>query len=75
MEGMEGVLNANEGMELFEDLIDGTIAALTIPPYLNHSFVVSIYGKVPANCASVMEVVDKPLKANSFGTTNVLLTI
>ena len=62
-------------MELFEDLIDGAIAALTIPPSLNHSFVVSVYGKVPANCASVMEVADKTLKASSFGATNVLLTI
>jgi hypothetical protein len=75
MEGMERVLDADEGMEPFEDFVDSAIAAPTVPPSLDHSFVVSVYGKVPANCASVTEVADKTLEANSFGPTDVPLTI
>jgi hypothetical protein len=72
---MEGVFNADKRMEPFKDLIDSTIAAVAIPPSFDHSFVVSGYGKVLASCASVAEVADKTLEANSFGPTDVSFTV
>lgn len=46
---MEGFVNADEGVEPFEDLIDGVVATPAVPPTFDHSFVISIYGKVAAS--------------------------
>ena len=46
MEGVEGIVDANEGVEPFEDLIDWVVATPAVPPTFDHSFVISEYGKV-----------------------------
>jgi hypothetical protein len=72
---MEGIVDTNEGVEPFEDLIDRLIPAPTVPPSLNHSLVVAINGEMPAICASASEVVDETLEANSLRPTNVTLAL
>ena len=72
---MEGVLNADKGVEMFEYLVNRVVVASAIPPTLNHPFVVSIDSEVPANSCRVEEVAYCTLKANSFGPTNVSLTM
>lgn len=49
MEGVERVIDADQGMELFEDLVNRTVVAPTIPPTFNHALVVSIDDEVPAS--------------------------
>ena len=72
---MEGVLDADKGMEMFEYLVNRVVVASAIPPTLNHSFVVSVDGEVPANSHRVEEVAYCTLEANSFGPANVFLTM
>jgi hypothetical protein len=49
MEGVEGFIDADGGMEAFEDLIDGTVATPAVPPTFDHSLVISVYGEVAAS--------------------------
>ena len=72
---MDGIVDANEGVEVFENLINGSILAPAIPQPFDNSFVVTIYGEVLASCVCAPEVVDKTLEANSFCPTDVPLSL
>ena len=75
MEGVDRVINSDEGMDAFEYFVDGFVPASTVPPSLNNSLVVTVNGEVPASCASTEEVADKTLEANSFRPSNVPLSM
>ena len=70
-----GVLDADKGVETFEYLVNGAVAASAVPPTLNHPFVVSVDGEVPANSHRVEEVAYHTFEANSFGPADVPLTM
>ena len=67
--------NANECIDPLENFVDGVVATLTVPPTLDHSFVVSMDGEMPSNVARVVEVVYQTFKANSFHPSNISLSV
>ena len=46
---MLGIVDANEGVELLEDSVDGRVVTSAIPLTFNHSLVVSVNSEVPAS--------------------------
>ena len=72
---VEGVDNANESVDPLENFVDGAVVTLTIPPTINHSFVVSMDGEMPSNMARVIEVAYLTFEVNSFCPSDISLSV
>ena len=56
-----------------EDLVDGSVTALSIPPALDHSSVIPIYCEVSSLCLSFQEVSDQAFESDGLSPADVPL--
>ena len=73
MEGRLGRILSQVLMQPLEDLVDGSVTALSIPPALDHSSVIPIYCEIPSLHLGFQEVSDQAFESDGFSPADVPL--